>query len=273
MDMKYASRLLSIGEFSAATQLSPKALRLYDEQRLLQPAIVDATTGYRYYRTDQVALGRLVRALRDMELPLSAVAGVICADPTHAQGLLAQYIQQADQRYARLKRASQLALVRMNRAAAPDTSRIEEDERAATTVVVHPFIANRWTLLNHFRAEVFAARALLRGQHMEEKGEPACVLVDPLSEEDTQLEIWTPVATPAAIPSGIAVRRLPAAIRATFAIDSKDGQLPDLTAALDALFDWFDRRGSQVTEPPSISFAGTEAPLRTLVSWACAPVA
>lgn len=32
-------RLLSIGEFAAATQLSLKPLRLYDEQRLLHPSI------------------------------------------------------------------------------------------------------------------------------------------------------------------------------------------------------------------------------------------
>lgn len=270
--MKTTSRLLSIGEYSAATQLSPKALRLYDEQRLLQPANVDAATGYRYYRTDQIATGRLIRTLRDMDLPLTAVADVICADQTRAQALIIQYIQQADQRYARLKRASQLALVQMNRAIASDTSPIEQDERAAATVVVHPFIANRWTLLSHFRAEVFAGRSLLGARKLQEQGDPACVLVDPLSDEDSRLEVWTPIAIPAAVPSGIAVRRLPAAIRATIAVSSTDGRLPDLTAALDALFDWFDRRGGQVTEPPSVSFSDGEGPLRTQVSWACEPV-
>ena len=58
-----SSRLLSIGEFAAATQLSQKALRIYDEQRLLVPARIDTATGYRYYSSDQVPLGRLVRTL------------------------------------------------------------------------------------------------------------------------------------------------------------------------------------------------------------------
>ena len=48
-------RLLSIGEFAAATQLSLKALRLYDEQCLLRPATVDAATGYRYYRHERIS--------------------------------------------------------------------------------------------------------------------------------------------------------------------------------------------------------------------------
>ena len=72
-----SSRLLSIGEFAAATQLSQKALRIYDEQRLLPPARIDTTTGYRYYSSDQVPLGRLIRTLREMNLALTDIAKVV----------------------------------------------------------------------------------------------------------------------------------------------------------------------------------------------------
>ncbi|GAA4859515.1 MerR family DNA-binding transcriptional regulator [Pseudonocardia benzenivorans] len=41
--------LLTIGAFSRATLLSPKALRGYHESGLLVPAVVDARTGYRGY--------------------------------------------------------------------------------------------------------------------------------------------------------------------------------------------------------------------------------
>ena len=52
--------LWSIGEFAAATRLSPKALRLYDELGLLPPARVDPDSGYRWYAEDQVERARLV---------------------------------------------------------------------------------------------------------------------------------------------------------------------------------------------------------------------
>ena len=52
------------GEFGAASRLSPKALRLYAEQRLLIPASTDPVTGYRYYQRDQVARARLIARLR-----------------------------------------------------------------------------------------------------------------------------------------------------------------------------------------------------------------
>ena len=41
---------MPIGPFAAASRLSPRALRLYDENGLLAPARVDPDSGYRYYR-------------------------------------------------------------------------------------------------------------------------------------------------------------------------------------------------------------------------------
>ncbi len=54
--------LLSIGQFSALCRLSPKALRLYDELRLVVPVRIDPATGYRWYSAGQVE-----RAQRDAQ--------------------------------------------------------------------------------------------------------------------------------------------------------------------------------------------------------------
>jgi DNA-binding transcriptional MerR regulator len=45
---------MPICKFARACRLSVKALRHYDEERLLRPAHVDERTGYRYYTQDQV---------------------------------------------------------------------------------------------------------------------------------------------------------------------------------------------------------------------------
>jgi Predicted transcriptional regulators len=45
---------MPIGKFARACRLSVKALRHYDEERLLRPAHVDERTGYRYYTREQV---------------------------------------------------------------------------------------------------------------------------------------------------------------------------------------------------------------------------
>lgn len=64
------TRDLTAGEFSAATGLSPKALRLYASRRILEPASVDPTTGYRGYDRGQVAHGMVVDLLRRARVPL-----------------------------------------------------------------------------------------------------------------------------------------------------------------------------------------------------------
>ena len=62
--------LMSIGQFAAASRLSPKALRLYDENGLLAPAVVDADSGYRYYRLAQLRDATLIGLLRRAGMPL-----------------------------------------------------------------------------------------------------------------------------------------------------------------------------------------------------------
>jgi DNA-binding transcriptional MerR regulator len=49
--------LLTIGAFARMSQLSPKALRLYDELGVLPPAAVEPESGYRLYKPEQVTPG------------------------------------------------------------------------------------------------------------------------------------------------------------------------------------------------------------------------
>jgi DNA-binding transcriptional MerR regulator/ribosomal protein S18 acetylase RimI-like enzyme len=65
---------LGPAEFSAATGLSVKALRLYDERGLLAPARVDRTTGYRRYAEDQIATAGRIALLRRAGIGLADIA-------------------------------------------------------------------------------------------------------------------------------------------------------------------------------------------------------
>jgi DNA-binding transcriptional MerR regulator len=267
MDAEPKSRLLSIGEFATATQLSPKALRLYDEQRILCPAVVEAANGYRYYRSDQIALGRLIRTLRDMDLPLARIQEFVSApDPKRAQVLLRELADDNERRIARQRSAYQsaLTLLQSSPVYAPV---IAIRERTATTIAVRPFLAERRILTARFDSEVKDAQALLIGARVKPTGAPFCILVDPLSEEESRAEVAIPVAPPSAIPSDVALRQLPARRCAVMTVDT-DSETVDFAAATDSLFDWFDRHGYHAVEAPSISFtegAGIE------LSWAFEP--
>lgn len=58
--------MFKIGEFSKITQISVRMLRYYDEQKLLEPCMIDNLNGYRLYSAKQIdQLNRIV-LLRDM---------------------------------------------------------------------------------------------------------------------------------------------------------------------------------------------------------------
>ncbi len=83
--------LLSSGEFSRRSRLSPKALRLYEQLGLLVPDDVDAANHYRRYRADRLDDARLIVWLRRLDMPLAEVAGVLAAPAAERAGLIAAY--------------------------------------------------------------------------------------------------------------------------------------------------------------------------------------
>ena len=76
--------LIPIGQFAAASRLSLKALRLYDENGLLPPASVEPDSGYRFYRVEQIRAATLIGLLRAAGMPLVEIRRVL-ADPTLAR--------------------------------------------------------------------------------------------------------------------------------------------------------------------------------------------
>jgi DNA-binding transcriptional MerR regulator/effector-binding domain-containing protein len=84
---------LTIGTFSRLTHLSIKTLRYYHEVGLLEPAVVDPDSGYRYYRPGQAHAAHLVRRFRDLGLPVADVKAVLAApDLTARDAILAGHL-------------------------------------------------------------------------------------------------------------------------------------------------------------------------------------
>ncbi|GIJ46917.1 hypothetical protein Val02_38030 [Virgisporangium aliadipatigenens] len=67
----------SIGRFARSTGLTISALRFYDRAGVLVPAVVDPSTGYRWYTDAQVRPARLVAALRRVGLPIADIVLVL----------------------------------------------------------------------------------------------------------------------------------------------------------------------------------------------------
>ena len=107
--MNQRKDLLSIGTFANLTRLSLKALRIYNQLGILQPRHTDPQSGYRYYEPDQLPPARMIRNLRDMDMPLAEIRRVLAVtDVSQAQAelVIRQYL---DQRTRQLEQIQMLA--------------------------------------------------------------------------------------------------------------------------------------------------------------------
>jgi DNA-binding transcriptional MerR regulator len=96
-------QLLTIGEFAYQARLTAKALRIYDEIGLLQPAEVDRLNGYRRYRADQVGQGRLIGMLRAIDMSLAEIGQLLAdlrADRQRASTRLEEHLGQLEAQHA-----------------------------------------------------------------------------------------------------------------------------------------------------------------------------
>ncbi len=94
---------VTIGEFSRLCHLSAKTLRYYHDIELLVPAGVDGT-GYRRYAPGQVDDAHLIRRLRDLDMPIAEIRGVLSEpDPAARQETLARHLDRMEAELTRTR--------------------------------------------------------------------------------------------------------------------------------------------------------------------------
>jgi effector-binding domain-containing protein len=86
--------LISIGRFAQITQLTIKALHIYDAIGLLRPVFIDADSSYRYYSITQLPLARRIRLLRSIDMSLDSIHALLHAPTPAAMDALLREHQQ-----------------------------------------------------------------------------------------------------------------------------------------------------------------------------------
>lgn len=82
--------LLPIGAFARLCRLTIKAVRHYDAEGVLSPAVVDPRSGYRYYSPEQVPTATTIALLRGLDVPIPVIRDVLAApDADAVAGVLA----------------------------------------------------------------------------------------------------------------------------------------------------------------------------------------
>ncbi|MFE0748184.1 MerR family transcriptional regulator [Gordonia sp. NPDC058843] len=86
-------QLVPIGAFAQRTGLTASALRFYADSGLLDPASVDASTGYRLYSASQEPHAITLRRLREIGMSLADIRVVLDAEPSTAGNLIDDHVR------------------------------------------------------------------------------------------------------------------------------------------------------------------------------------
>lgn len=243
--------LIPIGQFATASRLSPKALRLYDENRLLRPARVDPDSGYRYYRAEQLRTATTIRLLRACGMPLAEIRAFLAAPSEVA---LATYERSLADELVERRRILRYLRKRLKEAPMFEvqTKRIEELRFASRTKRVRvaeldPFIESSIGELRHEHEATGPPFTLYHGEVNEDSDGPIEVC---LPAEDGE-------------------KTLPAAEVAYTVAAGADAQFPEILGAYDAVARWATEHGRELDGSPREIYVGppTGPGARLEIAW------
>jgi DNA-binding transcriptional MerR regulator/effector-binding domain-containing protein len=265
---------LTIGAFSRLTHLSIKTLRYYHEVGLLEPAVVDPDSGYRYYRPGQAQSAQLVRRFRDLGLPVADVKAVLAApDLSSRDAILAGHLDRMRDQLRQTEAAVE-SLRRMLEGK-PAPIAIEErvlDGGAAISVaarVLRKDVVAWWLdALSGLRATALAAG-------LERSGPVGGIYDDELfTQEAGQARVYLPVKDSPALGGVDARWELPAA---RFAVALHVGPHNDIDRSYAALGTYAAAHGRDGVGPVRERYltgpfdTADQAQWRTEVCWPLAP--
>ena len=241
---------MSTGEFAARTRLSRKALRLYQEHGLLEPAGVDPRTGYRAYAPEQVPRARLIARLRLLDLPLAEIAAFLALDPAAAAKALDGHWHAAEQAHSERRRlVRQIQDILTGRETPMYDVRTREVPEQKVLTVQRNVVAPE---LPAFIDESY--RALFA--HLEASGatpgEPSYVLYHGMvtEQEDGPVEVCVPFAGGVEPAGALGIRLEPARTEAYTRLTRGQVRYPEILGAYDAVSDWLAAHGHQPALSP-----------------------
>ncbi len=244
--------LLTIGRFAQLTSLSIKALRLYDRLEILPPIYIDPESNYRYYGREQIATARLIRTMRQMDMPLNDIRKVLEADNYFvAESVIRAYEQSFLARARVVQKSSQQLLenLRGEKSAMSFTVSVQEQpEQLILSISKHVYIGE---LDTHIEDSKKALQSFVETQGGEIAGAPFGIFHSQVNQEENgRVEVCLPVKGTFDVSGDIVLRQLPAGKVVSTTADKAHADFPEILGAYDTLADWIQQHGHQMIDSP-----------------------
>ncbi len=252
--MNQQKDLLSIGAFANMTRLSIKALRLYDQLEILQPRHVDPQSGYRYYEPDQLSSARMIRNMRDMDMPLATIRRVLAVLPVsqaQAELLVRQYLELRKRQLEQIQEQARQFTQKLKPEAKTMSLEVVVKEITSQQIISITRRHKVDGLGEQEEKDIGELFALANDYGAHVKGEPFGIYHGPVNEtEDGPVETCIAVEGSVEGRGNIEVKQLEGGKAACVTIHGELCHYPELLAAYDAAADWIQKNGYEMTQPP-----------------------
>jgi DNA-binding transcriptional MerR regulator len=252
--MNQPKDLLSIGTFANLTRLSLKALRLYDELGILKPIHIDPQSGYRYYGADQLSAARMIRNMRDMDMPLVTirrVLAVVSVSQAQAELLVHQHLELRERQLEQIKALAHQFTQQLKPEA--NTMSLEVTVREIPTQQIISITRHHTVngLSEQIQKDCSTLFALAEERGVSPIGAPFGIYHSAINEqEDGPIETCVPVNAKVEARGNIEAKQLEGGKAACVVITGEQCHYPELLGAYDTAADWIQRNGFETTSAP-----------------------
>jgi DNA-binding transcriptional MerR regulator len=270
------SEFMTIGSLSRQSRLSLKALRLYHELGLLRPAEVDDSTGYRYYRLDQVRLARLIGLLRQLGMPLDRIREVLEAPEAQRAEEIRSYWREVEGSMAvRLRLVSYLESYLEGRG--DEMYEVHTRQVPEQKVLTVKRNVRQPELVGFLMEWMPGVAAALDATGVKHATHTFVVYYGEVNQDsDGPVEVCMAFEGEIVAPEGTQVRIEPAHTEAYATISKRQIEFPRILEAYDAVHDYAETHDLEVTAPPrevyfvDINAVGLDDPFVD-IAWPVAP--
>ena len=252
--MNQPKDLLSIGTFADLSRLSIKALRLYDQLGILRPLHIDSQTGYRYYGVGQLWEARMIRNMRDMDMPLATVRRVLVVLPVsqaQAELLIRQHLEQRERQLEQIKVLARQFTRQLKPEANTMSLEVEVKDIPTQQIISITRRHRLEGLSEQIQRDCGALFTLAQETGVTPVGAPFGIYHSAISEhEDGPIETCIAVQGQAEAKGNIEAKQLEGGKAACVLITGEQCHYPELLAGYDAAADWIQKNGFETSQPP-----------------------
>jgi len=238
--------LMPIGTFAKASRLSVKSLRNYDESGLLPAAVVDAQSGYRYYRLEQLARADAIRSLRMVDMSLPLIAETLDGDDP--EQVLMSHLAALETQRNEIDRMAQTLQRRIHLKEYIMSNEITVESTAAVVVAAHRTETTYADVFNAIPAGFGAVMGALGAAGVDPVGIPFTVFYQaPEADNPGDIAMCVPVGVAAdETIEGTDIVVLPAG---TTAMVLHRGSYDDMGTSYAEAVTWIQQHGHQIVGP------------------------